>query len=134
MRVITYEPSPQPPLPDGVNWPQATRDWWATWASSPLAEDFTDLDWSYLIDTAALHAQMWMGDVKLAAEIRLRVAKFGVTPEDRARLKITFVAAEVAEERRSTVVSNARARYAHRVPVDPRQVLRDVSHEELGAS
>lgn len=41
----------------------------------------------------------WAGDTKLAGELRLRVAKFGATPEDRARLKIQFAAADEAEDR-----------------------------------
>ena len=33
----------------------------------------------------------------LTGELRLRVAKFGATPEDRARLRITFAVADSAE-------------------------------------
>jgi hypothetical protein len=40
-----------------------------------------------------------MGDKAVAPELRLRVAKFGATPEDRARLRITFAAADEAEEK-----------------------------------
>lgn len=77
-----------PELPDSYEWPDATLAWWKTWRTSAQAQTFTDTDWSFLIDTAVLHAEYWMGDRKLAAEVRLRVAKFGATPEDRARLKI----------------------------------------------
>jgi len=42
------------------------------------------------LDTAVLHAEFWMGDRSLAGELRLRAAKFGATPEDRARLKIAI--------------------------------------------
>lgn len=31
----------------------------------------------------------WLGNRMVASELRLRVAKFGVTPEDRARLKLS---------------------------------------------
>lgn len=75
-------------LPDGVDWPARTRAWWETWRSSPQASTFTDTDWSFLLDTAVLHAEFWSGNASVAAELRLRVAKFGATPEDRARLKI----------------------------------------------
>jgi len=56
---------------------------------APQAQTYTDADWSFLVDTAVLHADFWLGNRSLAAELRLRVAKFGVTPEDRARLKLT---------------------------------------------
>lgn len=77
-----------PDLPDGLDWPDATRDWWETWRKSPQAAMFTETDWSFLLDTAVLHMEFWDGNRSVAAELRLRAAKFGATPEDRARLKI----------------------------------------------
>lgn len=77
-----------PDLPEGFDWPAQTRQWWLTWRRSPQAQMFTDTDWSFLLDTATLHAEFWLGDRSVAAELRLRVAKFGATPEDRARLKL----------------------------------------------
>lgn len=53
---------------------------------SPLSTEYTETDWSFLLDTAYLHALYWKGDFRVAGELRLRVAKFGATPEDRARL------------------------------------------------
>ena len=77
-----------PELPDTHDWPEATQAWWQTWRTSAQAKTFTDTDWSFLLDTAVLHAEFWLGDRSVAAELRLRAAKFGATPEDRARLKI----------------------------------------------
>lgn len=71
-------------------WPERTRAWWDQWKSSPQAEHFTASDWDFLLDTAVLHAALWMGDTKAGPELRLRVAKFGATVEDRARLRMTF--------------------------------------------
>jgi hypothetical protein len=51
------------------------------WAASPLSADFTANDWSELLVAAVLHAEVWEGATKSAAELRLRVAKFGATPE-----------------------------------------------------
>ncbi|BBX06403.1 hypothetical protein [Mycolicibacterium aichiense] len=62
---------------------------------------FTDHDWSYLLDAAVLHAQLRprLGSItKIAGELRQRLSKFGVTPADRARLRIMFVTADEAEE------------------------------------
>lgn len=77
-----------PELPDTHEWPDATKAWWETWRTCALAQKFTRTDWAFLLDTAVLHAEFWMGDRSLAGELRLRAAKFGATPEDRARLKI----------------------------------------------
>lgn len=111
LRVITAEPAAQPDLPsfhvekDGelveFRWPARTEEWWQMWGESPLAAEFTSTDWSELLDTAVLHAAFWSGRTSVANELRLRVAKFGATPEDRARLRITFAQADEAEDRRA---------------------------------
>src|SRR5687768_3199702 len=76
-RTIIAPPAPQPPLPDhmpdGEPWPEQTIKWWAIWGPSPLAADFHETDWAFLLDTAVLHAMFWRGDTKVAGELRLRV-------------------------------------------------------------
>lgn len=125
MRILPAILARQPELPefdidvtvDGVissqqfSWPERTREWWQMWADSPLAADFTSTDWSELMDTALLHAEYWRGKFSLAAELRLRTAKFGATPEDRARLRITFAQADEADAKPTTRRS-ARDRFA----------------------
>ena len=109
------------------SWPKATQDWWAMLSQyHPLAPEFTRLDWSYLAETALIHAHFWKGDLKLAPELRLREAKYGFTPEDRARLRLTFAVASVAEadavdrgearEAAAAASSRDRARGVHRLP------------------
>lgn len=139
MRTITAEPVDQPSLPEfdvqvevdgelvsnSFSWPARTREWWSMWADSPLSEEFTSTDWSELMDTALLHAKFWSGDTKLAGELRLRVAKFGATPEDRARLKIQFAAADEAEDR-GRQRTERRGSKQPDAGADPRSVLRAV--------
>ena len=76
-----------PELPSG-SWPEQTLAWWTTWRLSPMAQTIGETDWSFLLDTALLHAEMWSGNLAVAGELRIRQAKFGTTPEDRLRLKI----------------------------------------------
>jgi hypothetical protein len=102
-----------PELPDSHEWPDATATWWETWRKSAQASKFTDTDWSFLLDTAVLHAEFWLGDRSVAAELRLRAAKFGATPEDRARLKIEVGdpdAPKVTTRLQTTKSKNRRAR------------------------
>lgn len=124
LRVITASPVQQPSLPEfdvsievdgeltseSFVWPERTREWWRMWSESPLSAEFTETDWSELLDTAFLHAAFWGGDLKVASELRLRVAKFGATPEDRARLRIQFATATEAEERAKNPRKSARDR------------------------
>lgn len=103
----------QPGLPSDIDWHPRTRAWWRTWKSSPQAASFTSTDWSFLLDTALMHHAMWSkSQWTLAAEVRLRVAKFGATPEDRARLRMVFVEGDGAKEppEEASQPSSARAR------------------------
>ncbi len=89
---LTAVPQPKlPPAPEWLGpWPAATKRWWKAWGDSPLSAGFTELEWLYLAETALLHARAWgAGDAKAFVELRLRVAKFGVTAEDRLRLRMT---------------------------------------------
>ena len=134
LRVVIAAPTEQPDLPsfdvvvkiDGEMvttefvWPERTREWWRMWGESPLSDDFTQTDWDFLLDTAVLHQALWhYGDMSVIAELRLRVAKFGATLEDRARLKMQFAEADKAEAKRPPVAPKTPA-------ADPRSVLHAV--------
>ena len=92
----TLHGSPLPnnvlPIEDGVRekWHPQTLRWWKSIRSFPMLADEPDLGWQFLIDTALMHHTMWKkGKWEFAAELRLRMAKYGATPEDRMRLKIS---------------------------------------------
>lgn len=109
--ILRFEEAEQPKLPEGFPWPDATLEWWKLWADSPQAEHFGSTDWSFLLDTALLHAHLWgNGDTSVLPELRIRVAKFGATPEDRARLRMQFAEADEADGRRPNRVKSARER------------------------
>lgn len=128
---IRFEAGKQPQLPRrmplGLPWPARTRVWWKMWAQSALAESFTANDWSELLDTAVLHGMYWHGDLKAASELRLRVANFGATPADRARLRISFADADEKDARRSPAKPNgAKERYGKL------RVVADLTPEAVG--
>ena len=120
-KVVTVQPSAKPELPsfsitvsqNGMvstqefEWPEATVEWWRMLDLHPLVHEFTGLDWSYLLDTARLHAAFWLGKIDLASELRLREAKYGFTPEDRLRLRWQVASAVGAEA--DAVTKTARA-------------------------
>lgn len=132
LRVVQVEPVDQPELPifdvqvavDGevttqeFVWPPMTKNWWAMLASHPLAGEFIDTDWAFLMETALLHAEFWRGKFSLAGELRLREAKYGFTPEDRARLRIQFAEATGAEVTTANKVMSSRNRFAGMKVVD----------------
>lgn len=109
LRVIEREPEEQPELPhllfttkDGdvvpMEWHPQVILWWHIWGRSELSADFTAVEWHYMAETALLMHKFWNGNDGVAAELRLRAAKFGATPEDRARLRIQVVTAQKAED------------------------------------
>ncbi|WP_442803651.1 phage terminase small subunit [Streptomyces pseudogriseolus] len=119
--VLRFEQAEPPELPtlqmkvDGevveMPWPERTVAWWEMWKASPQAEHFSSTDWDFLLDTALVHARFWSGDLSAAGELRLRVAKFGATPEDRARLRMQFAQADEADSKRPAG-SSSKKRYA----------------------
>ncbi|MEU0675467.1 hypothetical protein ABZ330_21750 [Streptomyces sp. NPDC006172] len=126
--VLRWERAEAPELPDfriekgeelvEFHWPERTREWWQMWIDSPQSEHFGSSDWQYLLDTALIHARLWRGDLSAAAELRLRVAAFGATPADRARLRMVFAEADGADggSGRSGEPS-ARERYGNLRPI-----------------
>lgn len=102
-------------------WPERTREWWAMWGESEIARNFTATDWSELLDTAVLHARYWSGDFKVAGELRLRTAKFGATPEDRARLRIEFAPPERPADAGASEADDIMAEYENVVNISGRR-------------
>lgn len=118
LTVLRFAPASAPELPDDIDWHPRTRDWWLMWAESAQAENFTATDWSFLLDTALMHHAMWSkGQWTLAAEVRLRVAKFGATPEDRAKLRMVFADADEKDEKRARRQQTSREKYGDLRPL-----------------
>lgn len=120
--ILRFQEAEQPPLPENQAWPEETLEWWKMWAESPQAEHFGTTDWEFLKDTALLHAMLWgNADTSVLAELRIRVAKFGATPEDRARLRMQFAEADERDGRRKSAAPSSRERLASVKVVDFKQ-------------
>lgn len=110
--VLRTERAKPPTLPSRYKGNYEVRRFWRVWSKSPQAELFSSTDWQFLLETLPLVEAYWAGDLKQAAEIRLRVAKFGATPEDRARLRMQFAEADEKDAKRGKPEQgNARERY-----------------------
>lgn len=96
-----------------IEWHPMTRRWWENWRTSPQATRMlSDPDWDYLLDTALIHHNMWKnGRWDFASEVRLRVAKFGATPDDRNRLRAEIITVpEVGDVRAEDIPNLSAAR------------------------
>jgi hypothetical protein len=97
---VDHSVLPDDLLPEGDYWHAATVRWWKRWAESPLAAHLPEVDWSELEATAILHHEfMQKRSFTLASELRLRMQKFGATPEDRQRLRILVAEADSKDGR-----------------------------------
>lgn len=113
LRFEQAEQPPLPPMPGGFEWCDATKNWWILWGSAPQSEHFSSTDWDFMCDTALIHQDIWgFGNLDRMAELRLRVAKFGATMEDRARLRMQFAEADAADAARpEEAKSSSRGKY-----------------------
>lgn len=104
-------PLPDGVLPDGQQWHPQTLALWDALRSNPLLADEPDLGWQFLVDTALMHHAMWSrGRWEFASEVRLRVAKYGATPEDRLRLKVKITTPEDAPGSATPAAATSRRR------------------------
>ncbi|MFI5865859.1 hypothetical protein [Streptomyces sp. NPDC051546] len=65
------------------------RRFWRTWSTAPQTVHWVETDWAELEITTKLVDAFYLGDHKVAGEIRQRTAKWGGTVEDRNRLRMT---------------------------------------------
>jgi hypothetical protein len=76
------------PPPLGSGYSERTRAWYATWAKSEQASEFSPTDWQRLHMLAPLVELYFTSPSKdLMAEIRQNESKLGATAEDRLRLR-----------------------------------------------
>ncbi len=81
-----------------LQWHPMTVAWWEGMRTWPAMKDAHTTWWNALVATALMHHQMWSnGRWDFAAEIRLREAKFGVTPLDEKSLGIERTMPDGAE-------------------------------------
>jgi len=93
-----------------VRYLKATRDWYETFARSPMATRFTDVDWRRLQEIAPLKDQYNRSpDTKLAAEIRLQETRLGATVRDRHEMRMRVASEAAAEGRGAAPVSSMAA-------------------------
>jgi hypothetical protein len=84
-------PSPELPAKAGrQRWHRETVAWWDAVRRMPHCRLWAEGDWRFAIETAVLVEEFWRGELKVAAELRLRSAKLGLTHEDRLKLRIRY--------------------------------------------
>jgi hypothetical protein len=118
--VLRQETVEAPELPKKYQRDEEVARWWNTWVNSPQAELFSSTDWQGLLDCLPLVNAYYNeeGGLRYAGEIRMRVAAYGATPADRARLRMTFAQADEADRKRQPATPTSQARYSGLKVVD----------------
>jgi len=117
--ILRFEHAEAPELPADLADNLRVFQWWDTWVGSPQAEHFGSTDWMILLETAYLVAAFYAGKLDVAGELRLRQAKFGATPEDRARLRMFFADADDADSGKGSTDAARAGKYGELRSIDP---------------
>lgn len=74
----------KPTLPKSVDWPKETAKWFDEWRDSPRTDGWSKQQWSYLLDTALVHAEVWGSfNTSMLPELHRREAYMGVSFDQR---------------------------------------------------
>ncbi|WP_250504851.1 hypothetical protein [Bowdeniella massiliensis] len=122
----------QPVLPEDMDWPEITVEWWKALGTLPNAENFTQMQWLYLMDTALLHAAVWSGDFSRHGELGKRLEAFGVTPKAMGALTKSAAKSRpsVQEQRESRQIAE-NAQPANVSPLDAARERKRRRQEEV---
>jgi hypothetical protein len=91
---VPFSGAPKLPtkMPNGMTWPAWTRRWWAVVSVMPHCTLWSDSDWEFAFDTAALKGVFHISPTNaLATEIRNREKVLGTTADYRRDLRIRYV-------------------------------------------
>lgn len=135
LRVVDKPKVPMiPKRGTGLKWTPEALAWWKRTWSSPMSSEYDGSDFSGIVRRVYLEDAYWVAvhdgamgvALKVAAEIRIQDAEYGLTPMARRRLQWTIDQGEAAEERTTARRKTRKSESGPKaVPaaVDPRAML-----------
>lgn len=104
-----------PALPRSYDWCAQTKKWWNSFRRSPQAMVCHDSDWLFLLDTALIHDKIWRNAKQISAaelkglanELRIRMANYGDTWENRVKQHIKIVSPETQAAKEAEIQQEA---------------------------
>ena len=101
----------KPTLPEDIPFPEETVKWFESWRTSVRTDDWDELQWQYLIDTALVHSAVWGSqDFSMLGELRTRLAYMGLNFEHKpvqAQIEHKLTTLEVIQNRRKKKAKTA---------------------------
>jgi len=119
-RVVEVVPDRQPSLVEAVGeinpstempWKPQTIRFWDQLEQFPTTSNLVGAQWTLLAAAMILMDDFLNGRTTAAAELRLELAKFGIAPDDVARLRIQFAQADTVEAAAPIRSHSARSRF-----------------------
>jgi hypothetical protein len=108
LRVVVVTPAVQPSLVDAIGelnpateapWNAGTLLLWDALGEIPTTANLVTAQWLLLARAMILDDALLSGSLSAASEARLQLSKFGIAPDDVARLRFSFAQADQAEAR-----------------------------------
>lgn len=75
-----------PEIPEG-DWPSRAVESWRLWWSDPAASQWTEAQFSDVVELLAITSEFWSGNTVRAAEMRLRADGLGLTQKGKRDLR-----------------------------------------------
>lgn len=133
LRIVQTEKIEQPTLDELIGdenpltkqeWTKSTLMLWDDLSTFPSTELLQRPQWALLARCMMLDDAVVRGNAKYASEARLQMQKFGIAPDDVARLRIVFAQAEIMDpEGKTDTGQSARERRENvRVVITPEQI------------
>jgi hypothetical protein len=135
LRIVHTEKIDQPSLSEllGDENPLTKQEWskstvmlWEELGTFPSTEMLQWPQWALLSRAMMLDDAVVRGDAKYASEARLQMQKFGIAPDDVARLRIVFAQADIMDpESKKATGQSAKDRRANVKVVRPPEQIDD---------
>ena len=72
----------KPNLPDDIDYPPRTIDWYEKWRSSSITDNWSQPQWEFMFDTALVHANVWgSGNFAMLGALGKREVQMGLVFE-----------------------------------------------------
>ena len=94
----------KPTLPEDIPFPDETLKWFESWRNSSRSDDWDELQWQYLMDTALVHSSVWGSqDFSMLGELHKRLSYLGVNFEEKPvkkNVQVNKTPLEIIQQRR----------------------------------
>lgn len=110
-RVVQAVPSGQPGLPDDVDWPEQTLEWWSALGRLPQTAELSAVQWDHLAMIAMIHADVWGNrNLRSVPVYQKAMAEYPILPATMLRMRVTALTGDEMVAKKQTAESKTAAK------------------------